>query len=1189
MKKYLVVFLTFFLINFSASASHFMGGEITWKCLKGGPNVGQYIFQMKVYRDCNGIPFSQVSQTLDHHNYPALGGTTPILMNFISVQDISPTGAAASGNACFDCANGDVGAVEEYIWESDPIAFAGSAPAEGWHFTWGSSARSGQITNGMANLSWTLRAVMYAYNDPIVGILPASPCYDSSPEFKELAKTIICTGYPFAYSHNASDEELDEIRYSWAEPLGDNFSYNPANPSATALAFAPNPPYSVTTPIPGNPTLDPQTGEIAYFSNISGVFVTCVKVEARKCGQLVAEIYREVQVLLLDCNIYNPPLDGLNDPPIITAPVGSQIWTTIINSAGLPSHSTTIYAGDLVTFNIQAEDLDTYAAGAAQDVTLDISGGQVSADFANPLLCANPPCATFNNGAGVTPPFSAPTLVSGVFDWQTDCVHIYAGTGCGNTSNIFTFSIKAFDDFCPANGITIATLTIEVVPPIPDLRCISVDSLGNIDLTWRYIPNAPFTAEPFFVWHATNPLGPYTVIDSVFFPINTYTDTGANGNNISEYYFLSNKDGCDTTGSDLHSDTLQSILMNVTPINFGVSADLNWNSIHNPLLITSATDYDLYLKRSPGLFTNYLTTPLLAHQYDAILCNEDLQFYVEIPDASGCISKSSIGTVNLGDTLTPMTPIITDVSVDATGKSIISWIPSSGADYYIIYLNGTQGDITTDTVFGELNSSYSYGSSFANQYFETFSIRAEDSCGNTKITTPYHNSIYLSSDLDECTHDLTLKWNEYNNWKLGVSYYSVVVEETDLNGVTIITVDTNLVDITDYIVTSLIDKYSYNIYVVANDGDTIFSALSNQLLLIPDLPKKPDYNYIEYASINHDNGFVEINCLVDNTAIIDYYDVMRSLRDVNNFTKISEVPFDGGTTIHYTDEFAKTSDNFYQYRIYPVDTCGIRISSPPDVNSIYINDTSFAQTILLEIEINLDYESSDLINTPYNTEGWEDDPITGQDIEKQYTNTITFNEYDKWLGDVSQYILYRSVNREPFNLIPICTWHRLDNDLFYPDGPRVGNSGMNIFTGKDGFKFIDVVTAYGDGNGRFCYYIEAQEGNTTTPYISEISFSNISCISQTPRIFIPSAFTPNGDENNEVFRPFTDFVSEEGYSFTIFNRSGGIIFTSNNPLKGWDGRLNGNMVKADNYVFHLQFINGVGEITNKTDIITLIR
>jgi len=1143
MKK-IFISLILVLCSYFSFSSHFMGGEITWKCLKTGPNIGQYIFEMKVYRDCSGITFSQTAQTVTHHNYPAVGQSTPILMNFISVVNISPTGSVASGNACFDCSAGDEGAVEEYIWRSDPMTLGGNPPAVGWHFTWGSSARSGQITNGMANLPWTLRAVMYSYNDPSVGILPAAPCYDSSPEFKELAKTIICLGYPFSYSHNASDEELDEITYSWAEPLGDSFSYDPNNPNATALAFSA--PYSVTSPIPGNPTLNSQTGEITYFSNTAGVFVTCIKVEARKCGQLVAEIYREVQVVLLDCIIYTQPQDGFNDPPLISE--------AFIDLNGNPTYETTVYAGELVSFNIDAEDLDTYGAGQFQSITLDVSGGQFSVDYTNPLLCANPPCATFNNGASppITPPFSAVSFVSGVFEWQTHCDHITAVTGCNSTSNIFTFSIKAYDDFCPANGITIATIKITVVPPIPDLRCVSVQNNGDVDLTWKYIDGAPPTLEPFMVWHSTNESGPFILIDSILFPNTTYTHLGANGNQASQYYFLSNKDGCDTTGSDLHSDTLHSIFMDVTLINLGVSANLDWNSVHDPLLATSAVDYDMYVKKTTTLFYNYLTTPLLSYLYDAEECTDDAQFYVEIPDASGCVSKSSIGVANLGDTITPLIPIITDVSVDANGKAIISWVPSPGADIYVIYLQGAQGEITIDTVIGGMSSTYTYLNSNAGAQYETFTIRALDSCDNSKSTTPLHNSIYIFSDLNECTHDLTLNWNEYINWESGVSYYSLIVEETNLSGITT-TIDTNLQDITNYVVSNLKDLHSYKIYIVANDGDTIFSALSNQLDLVPNLPKKPDYNYIEYASINHDNGFVEINCLVDNTAIIDHYEVFRSLREVNSFSKIGEIPFEGGTTIHYTDEFAKTSDNYYQYQIYPVDTCGIRLFVPPVNMPEYKNDTSFAQTILLETEINLDYSN------------------IYPSLDNEYTNTITFNEYDKWLGDVSEYKLYRSINRMPFNLLPIYIWDRVN----YPIEP---------------LEFIDVVTEYGEGNGRFCYYIEAVEGNTT-PYgpVVEGSFSNISCVSQTPIIFVPSVFTPNGDEHNEVFHPVTYFVSEDGYSFTVYSRSGGIMFSTNDPAKGWDGTFKGSVIQDGNYIYHLQYINGVGDLTEKTDIITLVR
>ena len=1167
MKKYLVVFLTFFLFNFSASASHFMGGEITWKCIKGGPDVGKYIFQMKVYRDCMGITFSQGPENLIHHNYPAVGSTTPILLNFISVQDISPTGVAASGNACFVCQPGsqagDLGAVEEYIWESDALVLGGSPPAEGWHFTWGSSARNAQITNiaNPGSQSWTLRAVMYPYDtdpSPAFAYLPANPCYDSSPIFKERAKTIICTGYPFAYSHNASDEELDEITYSWAEPLGVSGSYDPSNPNATALAFAPSPPYSVTTPIPGNPQLDAQTGEITYFSTTSGFFVTCIKVEANKCGQLVAEIYREVQVILITCP--DLPTGLVNNPPVVSAP--------FLNGSGTPVYGDTVYAGDFVSFNIEGVDADMYNATTPQNLKMTISGGQMAGDYIDVTDCDNPPCATFNNGGAppLTPPFSAPSLVSGVFEWQTTCDHLYANVGCGTTSNTFVFVVKVEDDFCPANGITIATIKIVVFPPEPDLRCVSVQDDGDIDLTWHYLANAPPTAEPFFVWHATNLLGPYTLIDSVLYPINTYTHVGANGNDASQYYFLTNKDGCDTTGADLRSDTLQSIFMNVTPINFGVAAYLDWNPIHDPLLLTSDTDYDLYLKIDTGLFSNYLTTPLLTHQYDAVSCNPDVQFYVEIPDLeNGCVSKSSIGVVSLLDSITPIVPTITDVSVDASGKSVIFWTPSPGAEYYIIYLQAEDGNINIDTVWGELSSSYPFDNSFANQHYETFSIRAEDSCGNTKNTTPLHNSIYLEADLDACTHNLTLNWNAYINWDASVSHYSVVVEETDLDGLTTV-FDANLQDTTEYVVSNLKDKFSYKIYIVANDGDTIFSAISNQIVLVPSLPKKPDFNYIEYASINHDNGFVEINCLVDNTAIINHYDVMRSLRQDTNFIKIEEIPFTGTATIHYTDEEAQTSENFYQYQIYPVDTCGVRLFPPPINMAEYLNDTSFAQTILLETEINVEYN-----DLPSGIGILNSNVI--RHIDEQYTNTITFNEYNKWLGDVSAYILYRSIDNEPF--FPLKTW---DKD--------------EIYAANKPLKFIDVVTTHSEGQGKFCYYIEAVEGNST-PYGPVLggSSSNISCVSQTPTVFIPSAFTPDGQGpiKNNLFCPIMYYVSEEGYSFMIYNRSGGVIFTTNVPGKGWDGTFNGNSVQNGNYVYHLQYTNAAKKVIEKTDVITLVR
>ena len=66
MKK-LIFFFALILTFFNANATHIMGGEITWECIKDptDPNVGLYIFKMKIYRDCDGTTLSTFAQTLD--------------------------------------------------------------------------------------------------------------------------------------------------------------------------------------------------------------------------------------------------------------------------------------------------------------------------------------------------------------------------------------------------------------------------------------------------------------------------------------------------------------------------------------------------------------------------------------------------------------------------------------------------------------------------------------------------------------------------------------------------------------------------------------------------------------------------------------------------------------------------------------------------------------------------------------------------------------------------------------------------------------------------------------------------------------------------------------------------------------------------------------------------------------------
>src|SRR6218665_333361 len=124
MRKKLVLLTFLFALLFTkANASHLMGGEITWDCLGGG----QYVFTMKLYRDCNGAAVSSVV-ALNVYNYP---GLTSIPLNLVSQLDISPTCNGAG--PAISCAAAETspgwpasptpvaGATQESTYQSAPV------------------------------------------------------------------------------------------------------------------------------------------------------------------------------------------------------------------------------------------------------------------------------------------------------------------------------------------------------------------------------------------------------------------------------------------------------------------------------------------------------------------------------------------------------------------------------------------------------------------------------------------------------------------------------------------------------------------------------------------------------------------------------------------------------------------------------------------------------------------------------------------------------------------------------------------------------------------------------------------------------------------------------------------------------------------------------------------------------------
>jgi len=95
---------------------------------------------------------------------------------------------------------------------------------------------------------------------------------------------------------------------------------------------------------------------------------------------------------------------------------------------------------------------------------------------------------------------------------------------------------------------------------------------------------------------------------------------------------------------------------------------------------------------------------------------------------------------------------------------------------------------------------------------------------------------------------------------------------------------------------------------------------------------------------------------------------------------------------------------------------------------------------------------------------------------------------------------------------------------------------------------------------------------------------------QTPRITLPTAFSPNGDGENDLFAPV--FNCSLDFRMVIYNRWGNIVFISDRIDAGWDGRFDGEPAPAGTYTYDAQYsgvLNGNPFVENVRGFLKIVR
>jgi gliding motility-associated-like protein len=72
-------------------------------------------------------------------------------------------------------------------------------------------------------------------------------------------------------------------------------------------------------------------------------------------------------------------------------------------------------------------------------------------------------------------------------------------------------------------------------------------------------------------------------------------------------------------------------------------------------------------------------------------------------------------------------------------------------------------------------------------------------------------------------------------------------------------------------------------------------------------------------------------------------------------------------------------------------------------------------------------------------------------------------------------------------------------------------------------------------------------------------------------IFIPNAFSPDGDGLNDTFMAIATSDYIQIFHMLIFDRWGGKIFESDDIMRGWDGTLHGKPLPGDMYTYKIKY------------------
>ncbi len=480
--------------------------------------------------------------------------------------------------------------------------------------------------------------------------------------------------------------------------------------------------------------------------------------------------------------------------------------------------------------------------------------------------------------------------------------------------------------------------------------------------------------------------------------------------------------------------------------------------------------------------------------------------------------------------------VLDSVSVDPNNQVVISWDLETEVENGYVKIERNLDDGTFNTVIRlPLTASNFTDNSInaQNRSYSYYVVPYDESDDQIIPAEKIHSTIFLHQPAFKvCEKEILVQWENYrisdfNQFPDPVEFpFDSTAIFVSVNGSQYIQHKVISADSTHLTIPHQTNA-TYCFRVRSFDVERNISSTSNTSCIEANYVDLPGNVNTHRLSLSEDSEDVEIDLLIDDPVDDLTFILEKFSRDTNSFFSFDTVVNTNNPSsfIGFTDRQSQANLFPESYRTIVLDSCLLVAQTTDSVATIFLSVSKIASNIN-KLEWN-------------NYNGWENSSLT-----------------------TDHYMVLRKKGVESdFEIISI-----LETNVLAFEDQNGTVADQDIF-----YRVIAVSNLY-----------------TETGSVVEVN-SNIAIVENTPQVFIPNAFHPKSNiEQNRVFKPVFSNFSPADYSMNIYNRWGETVFNTREEDQHWDGQDQGRSLPAGLYYYVIQYVDSRGHKHTKRGEVLMI-